>query len=391
MNACLNLPRILAIVCSGALLGASPNIWADLEVGVGVQINSVDDFYQPLASDGAWITLDNYGRCWHPTQVSQDWRPYCNGEWVWTDSGWYWQSDEPWAWACYHYGSWVDNSTYGWCWVPGVDWAPAWVVWRTGGGHIGWAPCGPEGREAAPSAYVFVDDSHFTDHQSPSTVVVNNPAFIKNTQTINEVSRETRSIDGRQQAIMVNRGPPVATVEKAVGQRFTPLPIQDAARRTTAPDIMKQPVHQADTQSPALQNQPLQHLSDQSESQSFQPPVRPSDIPNRPVLPEQPSPPVERPLNPSVPPEEIPTPSPRPPDNMAPPSGPAHLMPSAGNPPEPFHPLPPGPSQMGGNKMPLGPTHPNSPGGPAHAGPSQAPAPKQPPEKPQDKDKNNPP
>ncbi len=80
---------------------------------------------------------------WQPAEVGQGWRPYNNGRWVWTDDGWYWDSDEPWAWATYHYGRWYDDDYYGWVWVPGYDWSPAWVEWRFGGGAMGWAPLGP--------------------------------------------------------------------------------------------------------------------------------------------------------------------------------------------------------------------------------------------------------
>ena len=33
----------------------------------------------------------------------------------------------------------------GWFWVPGREWGPAWVSWRTGGDSIGWAPIPPRG------------------------------------------------------------------------------------------------------------------------------------------------------------------------------------------------------------------------------------------------------
>src|SRR5690606_3356237 len=51
---------------------------------------------------------------------------------------------EPYAWAVYHYGRWYDDDRLGWCWVPGRNWAPAWVTWRRGDRHVGWAPLPPE-------------------------------------------------------------------------------------------------------------------------------------------------------------------------------------------------------------------------------------------------------
>jgi hypothetical protein len=30
-----------------------------------------------------------------------------------------------------------------WVWVPGYEWGPAWVSWRTGGNYVGWAPLPP--------------------------------------------------------------------------------------------------------------------------------------------------------------------------------------------------------------------------------------------------------
>jgi uncharacterized membrane protein YgcG len=100
-------------------------------------------FYSSLGQHGEWISVDGGTYAWRPSGVASDWRPYYNGRWVWTDEGWYWASDEPWGWAAYHYGRWYRDDYYGWCWIPGYDWAPAWVEWRYGGTCVGWAPLGP--------------------------------------------------------------------------------------------------------------------------------------------------------------------------------------------------------------------------------------------------------
>ena len=107
---------------------------------------TIEAFYDPLDSHGDWIEVGDYGYCWQPESVGADWRPYTVGEWVYTDVGWTWDSDEPFGWATYHYGNWVRLSRHGWVWVPGVDWAPAWVSWRHSDRYTGWAPLPPESR-----------------------------------------------------------------------------------------------------------------------------------------------------------------------------------------------------------------------------------------------------
>src|ERR1700722_12779663 len=104
---------------------------------------SYQTFYDQLAPYGQWIDDPQYGNVFVPN-VDPGFRPYASdGYWASTDNGNMWMSDVPWAWACYHYGRWTYNGYYGWVWIPGYQWAPAWVNWRTGGGFYGWAPMGP--------------------------------------------------------------------------------------------------------------------------------------------------------------------------------------------------------------------------------------------------------
>src|SRR6266446_2941146 len=108
------------------------------EVPPAVEIRAEADFYEPLNPYGRWEVIEPYGRCWIPARVEAAWRPYCNGHWERTEAGWYWASDEPWAWATYHYGRWDLHPRFGWYWVPQIQWAPAWVSWHRGGGNVGW-------------------------------------------------------------------------------------------------------------------------------------------------------------------------------------------------------------------------------------------------------------
>jgi hypothetical protein len=108
----------------------------------GVQVN-FSFFYSSLAQHGEWIEADPGFYVWRPYHVSRGWRPYMHGRWVWTSYGWYWVSYEPFGWAVFHYGRWYYDDFYGWVWVPGYEWGPAWVEWRYNDDYIGWAPLPP--------------------------------------------------------------------------------------------------------------------------------------------------------------------------------------------------------------------------------------------------------
>ncbi len=112
------------------------------EAGVDV---SVDFFYNNLGNDGNWVEVADYGYCWQPAVAvsNASWRPYADGYWAYTDVGWTWISYENFGWATYHYGRWARLHDHGWVWVPGYEWGPAWVSWRTGGDYVGWAPLPP--------------------------------------------------------------------------------------------------------------------------------------------------------------------------------------------------------------------------------------------------------
>ena len=107
---------------------------------------SFDVIYETLAPYGVWFTVDGYGAVWQPADVDDDWAPYTDGYWAYTDAGWTWVSYEEWGGIPYHYGRWVRFQEYGWCWVPGYEWGPAWVSWRMSDDYIGWAPLPPEAR-----------------------------------------------------------------------------------------------------------------------------------------------------------------------------------------------------------------------------------------------------
>jgi hypothetical protein len=135
-------------------------------------------FFAELSRFGEWLQTRDYGFVWQPTSLRTDpaWRPYIRGRWVNSDQGWTWLSDEPFGWAVYHYGRWMLVAQHGWVWVPGDDWAPAWVSWRQNDDYLGWAPLPPEtlydevydydpgidlAYDVSPDYYNFVPVDHF--------------------------------------------------------------------------------------------------------------------------------------------------------------------------------------------------------------------------------------
>jgi hypothetical protein len=128
----------------------------DVSVDLNVQGSvTFDTFRGTLSPYGDWVVSGSYGQVWRP-RVAAGWRPYYYGRWEWTNEGWLWVSDEPFGWAAYHYGRWTYDNYYGWVWVPGYQWAPAWVAWRYSGDVVGWAPLAP-GVSVYVSSYPFVD------------------------------------------------------------------------------------------------------------------------------------------------------------------------------------------------------------------------------------------
>jgi len=129
---------------------AAPRARAEVDV-------SIDFFYNNLGDDGSWIDVGDYGYCWQPSVAVSNpkWRPYADGYWAYTDVGWTWVSYEDFGWATYHYGRWARLADQGWVWVPGYEWGPAWVSWRTGGDQIGWAPLPPRYRSGGGGEFVY--------------------------------------------------------------------------------------------------------------------------------------------------------------------------------------------------------------------------------------------
>ena len=175
-------------------------------------------FYTKLEPYGAWLETSDYGYVWQPRQAesSRSWRPYTTGRWVYTDAGWTWISEEPFGWATYHYGRWTRLRGVGWVWVPGNEWAPAWVSWRKSNDYVGWAPLPPEARfdqrtgihnwsdsyyDIGPDQYSFVATREFGAQRVESVLLPpeRNVTIVNQTTNVTNITYNNTTI--------VNEGP----------------------------------------------------------------------------------------------------------------------------------------------------------------------------------------
>jgi hypothetical protein len=141
---------------------------------------TLEKFREALDPHGRWVRVGGgQGHAWIPdaSTVGEGWKPFTRGHWEMTEYGWTWISEFSWGWAPFHYGTWVRHSNpVGWAWVPGTVWSPAWVEFRWGGGHVGWAAGGATGAakttgKGTPSAFTFVPAAEFGS-ASPGTHAV---------------------------------------------------------------------------------------------------------------------------------------------------------------------------------------------------------------------------
>ncbi|MGZ5003205.1 MAG: DUF6600 domain-containing protein, partial [Chthoniobacterales bacterium] len=292
---------------------------------------SYDTFYRKLEPYGAWRESADYGYVWQPSVAadSRNWRPYTDGRWAYTEAGWTWISDEPFGWATYHYGRWTRLSEIGWVWVPGDEWAPAWVSWRTGDRHVGWAPLPPEARferrtgikhwadsyyDIDAGEYVFVPNEDIGDENiqraaipaernvtivnettNVTNITYNNTTIVNEGPSYDSLGAHSRRPVQRlrlQREYGVDRPSARAVISGEVVQMVTPLFTAHATERphTAAPPIQRTTVeHIASTSDQAE----VERAREKMKSEATPPPDAPSKKFEKPVVAETASTPAQ--------------------------------------------------------------------------------------------------
>ncbi|MGE5278159.1 MAG: DUF6600 domain-containing protein [Acidobacteriota bacterium] len=193
-------------------------------------------FYDEMAPYGQWVTVADYGEVWCPRHVAVGWQPYLNGRWIYTEYGWTWVSFDPWGGDPYHYGTWVFTGDWGWAWIPGTTWAPAWVTWCDYGDYIGWAPVPPSfsiglvGYSGPaivdpPRSYVFVPTRSFVgaDVRTVRLDPAQNATLVSRGRRITSFAVSDR--------VVRTGGPQVSRIQKVTGTRVQPVSLSAAKTR----------------------------------------------------------------------------------------------------------------------------------------------------------------
>jgi hypothetical protein len=181
-----------------------------------------DHPFPVLDAYGAWIDYPALGRVWQP-RVAYDWRPFSDGQWIWTDRGWFWDSPEPFGWIVYHYGFWTYQSAAGWLWVPGYEWSPARVRWYEDETMIGWAPLPPAGFEpqAAEFGWITIQPQYFVR------------------ENVGHYAERARQLPATRKVGEERRQPDVRTIERAAARRIEKLTTESETVRSGQKQVQR--------------------------------------------------------------------------------------------------------------------------------------------------------
>jgi hypothetical protein len=117
---------------------------------------------------------------------------------------------------------------FGWIWVPGDEWSPAWVRWRRGGTHIGWCPLPPDDilaeTDTDPDVWMFVEAQDLVAPEIDVVVLAfaETAVFIRQTVIVNQ----TLIVRNKNVAVAANPGVPPSIVAAALKHPVQPVTVR---------------------------------------------------------------------------------------------------------------------------------------------------------------------
>lgn len=182
------------ILAAGMLLGAAAPFSERTKT-------DFDTFLQLLNPYGHWVKMDQRW-LYEPLEP---YIPMTEGQWMYTDFGWYWLGKRPFSWATDHYGVWLLGEDNVWRWKPDPSWSAAKVEWRGTPSIIGWRPTTldrfgemtePETkRYARPEEWTFFPRTKLTTPFTSADVTVGDKTTLEQSEIINHTFVTWREID----------------------------------------------------------------------------------------------------------------------------------------------------------------------------------------------------
>lgn len=166
--------------------------------------------------------------------------PYADGEWYYTDDGWYFAGATQYEDVTFHYGRWVMAPEAGWIWVPGRVWAPSWVEWYDNDDYIAWGPIPPRCYFTGDvitypwfdddDRFVCVEKRHFLDPD------VYRYRYFYNEHENPVRIRDMRRVDGlyAKDNVIMNRGPEVKDIQDRWGRNVDKVNLEKVHDRSAA-------------------------------------------------------------------------------------------------------------------------------------------------------------
>lgn len=162
-----------------------------------------DTFLQLLNPYGHWVKQE---AVWL-YEPFDSYTPMTDGQWIYTDFGWYFQGKRPFSWATDHYGVWILGADNVWRWKPDGIWQASKVEWRGTPKMIGWRPTtfnrygemteSEANRYARPEEWIFLPREKLTKAFAASECVVGVVAkpLVEESEAINHTYTAWREID----------------------------------------------------------------------------------------------------------------------------------------------------------------------------------------------------
>jgi hypothetical protein len=126
------------------------------------------------------------------------------------------------------------DDAYGWLWIPGYDWSPAWVTWGFADNYYAWAPLMPEvnvGMQFSswrphPFYWNICDRSHIYDRDIAYDIL--------HTEQAGNIAAHLSIINNFNNTHVHNlyyvSGPQINEVEKFTNRKINPVIIKEAGR-----------------------------------------------------------------------------------------------------------------------------------------------------------------